>query len=79
MSFSFRKRTALALSLLLIVSGCSATERLNKAAVTTGQAAGVTTRDAPAQTPIHPPTLLAIRDAAQPVKNSTKNKNTSGA
>ena len=39
MSFSFRKRTALALSLLLIVSGCSATERLNKAAVVKGQAA----------------------------------------
>ncbi|MGZ2430353.1 hypothetical protein ACVI1T_002252 [Rhizobium redzepovicii] len=39
MSFSFRKRTALALSLLLIVSGCSATERLNRAAVTKGQAA----------------------------------------
>ena len=39
MSFSFRKRTALALSLLLIVSGCSATERLNKTAVVKGQAA----------------------------------------
>ncbi|MBB3744987.1 hypothetical protein FHX10_004524 [Rhizobium sp. BK591] len=38
MSFS-GKRTALALSLLLIVSGCSATERLNRAAVTKGQAA----------------------------------------
>lgn len=37
MSFSFRKRTALALSLLLIVSGCSATERLNRAATTKGQ------------------------------------------
>jgi hypothetical protein len=42
MSFSFRKRTALALSLLLIVSGCSATERLNRAASAKGQAsAGV--------------------------------------
>lgn len=39
MSFSFRKRTALALSLLLIVTGCSATERLNKAAAMKGQAA----------------------------------------
>jgi hypothetical protein len=39
MNFSFRKTTALMLSLLLIVSGCSATERLNKAAATKGQAA----------------------------------------
>ena len=39
MSFSFRKRTALALSLLLIVSGCSATERLNRAAAAKGRAA----------------------------------------
>lgn len=37
MSFSFQKRTALALSLLLIVSGCSATERLNRAATAKGQ------------------------------------------
>ncbi|MGZ2457549.1 hypothetical protein ACVINH_002575 [Rhizobium anhuiense] len=41
MSFS-GKRTTLALSLLLIVSGCSTTERLNRAAVMKGQAvAGV--------------------------------------
>lgn len=39
MDSNFRKRTALALSLLLIVSGCSATERLNRAAVASGQAA----------------------------------------
>ncbi|MBB3366684.1 hypothetical protein FHT72_001151 [Rhizobium sp. BK077] len=38
MSFS-GKRTTLALSLLLIVSGCSTTERLNRAAVMKGQAA----------------------------------------
>jgi hypothetical protein len=38
MSFS-GKRTTLALSLLLIVSGCSTTERVNRAAVMKGQAA----------------------------------------
>ncbi|MBB4480074.1 hypothetical protein GGE46_002655 [Rhizobium etli] len=39
MNSSFRKRTALALSLLLIVSGCSAAERLDRAASAKGQAA----------------------------------------
>jgi hypothetical protein len=37
MSFNSPRRTALALSLLLIVSGCSTTERLNRAASAKGQ------------------------------------------